>query len=370
MKPLNEGKKKKFNSAFGNMNLTDTELNKYYASLAKTRSEINNCDIIFSLIENMNDKKSFITIKKEYEKKKQKEIRKLKKQNRNEFTSHLINLDNFMSKIQYNEQNQNSDSEFLYNFMNKLKYRNKIFVDRRSSIYSNLSAGKASRRSLPHRDSFFGIANINTDFQINLNKIDDDDDDDSESSKTITSENYNKNLETINNNSRNYRVIRKRNLYENNHLPLFTKTLRPDLFKILTQINKEEKNIERKHNLDLETFYGKKFYHTMSNFDKRDSNLPKLNLIAKKKKKNVYFKDNSKYSYPEVNKIIYKKLGKTDYFELAKKKLLEKYKYEKNEREKARLWAIQQRENEEEESESEKQIVKKSTTIKHSKIEK
>ena len=118
MKPLNEGKKKKFNSAFGNMNLTDTELNKYYASLAKTRSEINNCDIIFSLIENMNDKKSFITIKKEYEKKKQKEIRKLKKQNRNEFTSHLINLDNFMSKIQYNEQTVN---KFLSNVQDYYK---------------------------------------------------------------------------------------------------------------------------------------------------------------------------------------------------------------------------------------------------------
>ena len=369
MKPFQkEKKKKKFESAFGNMNLTDGELNKYYASMAKTRSEIKNYDKIFSLIENMNDIKSFNTIKKELDKKSQKLNRKSRKQNRNEFTSHLINLDNFKEKINYNEHNTNSEIEFLYNFMNKLKNRNKVFVDRRSSIYSNLSAGKASLRNLPHRESFFG--NINTDFQINLNQIDDENED-SNSSKTISSEvKSNKNLETISNNFRKFKIIKKRNLYQNNHIPLYTKTLNPDLFKILTQINKEEKYIEKKQNKDMETIYGKKFYNTMTNFEKRDSNLPKLNSINKKKKKNAYFKDNSKFTYPEVNKIIYKKMGKIDYFEKAKKKLLERYRYEKNEREKARLWAIQQRENEEEESESEKQIVKKSTTIKHSKIEK
>ena len=365
MKPLHREKKKKFESAFGTMDLTNNELNKYYASLSKTRSEIKNYEIIFELIKNMHDPKSFNSIKKEYEKKKEKQERKLRKQNRNEFTSHLINLENFLEKIPYNEHNPNNDSEFLYHFLNKLKNRNKVFIDRRSSIYSNLSAGKASKRNIPHRESFFG--EFNTDFQINLNRIDDDNDDSSSSS----SESYSKkNLETIPNNSRNYRIIKKKNLHINNHIPLFTKTLRPDFYKILKKINKEEKIIERIQNQDMETFYGKKFYHTMSNFDKRDSNLPKINLILKKKKKTAYFKDNSKFSYPEVNKIIYKKMGKTDYFEKAKQKLLEKYKYEKNEREKARLWAIQQREYEEEESEDEKPIVKKSTTIKHTKTEK
>ena len=79
MKPLHKEKKKKFESAFGTMDLTNNELNKYYASLSKTRSEIKNYEIIFELIKNMHDPKSFNSIKKEYEKKKRKTRKKIKK---------------------------------------------------------------------------------------------------------------------------------------------------------------------------------------------------------------------------------------------------------------------------------------------------
>lgn len=353
MKPIiAKNKKKKFESAFGTINLTDGELNKYYISKEKTLSEIKNFDKIFDLIQKINDTKTFNSIKKELEKRKAKLNRKLRNQNRSEFTSHLINLDNYKDKIKYNENNPNNDGEFLYNLMFKLGNRNKIFFDRRSSVYSILSSGKPRKKNIINKENFLDLKNNNNplndsneDFQIDLNPI--------EHSKTDTNFNLKKTC------------MNRKQIYENNHIPLYTKTLRPELFKILTQVNKQERFIERKHQTDLENFHGKKSRTLTYFFDKDE--LPKLNLLSQNKKKVAYFKDNSKFNYPEVNKIIYKEMGKTDYFEIAKKKFIEKYKYEKNEREKARLWAIQQRQllydNEDDDEEESKTIQRKITHV-------
>jgi len=144
-------KGKKFESIFGGNNriiMMDSYLNKCYISHMKKQDHIRQEKTIIDLIEQLDNKKVFNSLKEDYLKEKMKISKGYylnRKDKKKDYFSNLINLENYKEKLlnQY-KSNNNPEGEFLYSLMNYLGCRTKkVFVKKVNKNIEILSKFKS-----------------------------------------------------------------------------------------------------------------------------------------------------------------------------------------------------------------------------------
>lgn len=143
-------KGKKFESIFGGNNriiMMDSYLNKCYISHMKKQDHIRQEKRIIDLIEKLDNKKAFNSLKEDYLKEKMKiskgyylNINDKKK----DYFSNLINLENYKEKLLNQYKSNNPEGEFLFSLMNFLGCRTKkVFVKKVNKKIEFLSKFKS-----------------------------------------------------------------------------------------------------------------------------------------------------------------------------------------------------------------------------------
>ena len=144
-------KGKKFESIFGGTNriiMMDSYLNKCYISHMKKQDHIRQEKRIIDLIEKLDNKKVFNSLREDYLKEKMKISKGYYlniKDKKKDYFSNLINLENYKEKLlnQY-KSNNNPEGEFLYSLMNCLGCRTKkVFVKKVNKNIEILSKFKS-----------------------------------------------------------------------------------------------------------------------------------------------------------------------------------------------------------------------------------
>ena len=144
-------KGKKFESIFGGTNriiMMDSYLNKCYISHMKKQDHIRQEKRIIDLIEQLDNKKVFNSLREDYLKEKKKISKGYylnKKDKKKDYFSNLINLENYKEKLlnQY-KSNNNPEGEFLFSLMNFLGCRTKkVFVKKVNKNIEILSKFKS-----------------------------------------------------------------------------------------------------------------------------------------------------------------------------------------------------------------------------------
>ena len=144
-------KGKKFESIFGGTNriiMMDSYLNKCYISHMKKQDHIRQEKRIIDLIEKLDNKKVFNSLREDYLKEKMKISKGYYlniKDKKKDYFSNLINLENYKEKLlnQY-KSNNNPEGEFLYSLMNYLGCRTKkVFVKKVNKNIEILSKFKS-----------------------------------------------------------------------------------------------------------------------------------------------------------------------------------------------------------------------------------
>ena len=288
---------KKYISIFGPDNIINSDIKRSKILLSKNQNIIKNYDKTFIMIEKLNDNKSYFALKRELNNEMKKNQKK-KKFVGNEFSKHHLNLKNFKYLINEQHDKQNDDEKFMYNFMNHLENRKKPKKKiRYSQIFDNLSKNSRNlkRRSIisPLKENYThtNILSNNTLFSFNSTTANE------------TNENFfNKN-----------KIKKNKDKY-----PLFYKSLNKKLLNILNIAKNKENLIEisdKKLKDDI------KYNKTENNFYNKFTDKNKTKL----EQKNLYFKDNSKFNYPIINKKLYQEMGKIDFFEKTKIGFVDEY---------------------------------------------
>ena len=142
-------KGKKYESIFGNNKIVimDSHLNKYYISQIRKQENIKQEKKILELIEKLDNQKAFNVLREDYLKEKYKISKGYylkKKENKKDYFSNLINLDNYKEKLLNENKSSNAEGEFLKSLMSYLGNRpKKIIVNKKNKKIELLSQFKS-----------------------------------------------------------------------------------------------------------------------------------------------------------------------------------------------------------------------------------
>ena len=142
-------KGKRFESIYGDNRVVkmDSHLNKYYISHMKKQDYIGQEKKIIEIIEKLDNKKVFNVLKEDYLKEKLKISKGYylkKRDNKKEYFTNLINLENYKDKLINKNKTNNGDIEFLGTLMDYLGCRpKKIIVKKNNKKIEYLSKFKS-----------------------------------------------------------------------------------------------------------------------------------------------------------------------------------------------------------------------------------
>lgn len=298
MSKLKERNNKK---AFKTFDLEDINMNKCYNELQKKQNEILSSEKVFAIIEKLSDNKSIFTIKKELEPQKKNTT---KKKFEDPFKKQFINVDNYKTLIPNPDDKSNPDNQLLFSFFSHMLNKGRRPA-RRSSVFSYMSPTRSPRRQTQANIQMLPSQTI--------------------SSNMFTTENFfgATTAETFMKTEENEPTMDKKRRQS-----YYKKRLHGKQLEILNMAQKEKDEIDS---------FGHKISRTMRNFyldennsktvsqKSRNKTNKKINTITNDRK----YKDNSKYFFPLINKVIYEEKKKEDYFEKAKDSLVMKYKVDK-----------------------------------------
>ena len=156
-------KGKKFESIYGDNKIIpmDSYLNKHYISQMKKQDYIRQEKKILEIIEKLDNKKAFNVLKDDYLKERLKISRGYylnQKNNKKEYYTNLVNIDNYKEKLLTQNKSNNSEGDFLVSLMNCLGCRPKKVIIRKKdkkiellSKYKSFSQRKKQQENIKEK---------------------------------------------------------------------------------------------------------------------------------------------------------------------------------------------------------------------------
>ena len=276
--------------AFKNLPIAEFNREKCTSTLQRTQYDIFNYDLVFNMIENMGDNRSYFALKNELFGDKKK---KHKKNMDHLFKKRVYNIENFKEMIPDPNDKSSPNEQILFNIFSKIEEKQHKRNNNTSSIFSNSSliSPRQGTGAVTKTTKFFGS----------------------------TAETFGNTLPSTTMNNTAY--CQSEEEEKKTSEEAYFKNSLGTRFK--TIINIAERSKEG----------AEKLGSTISCWRRGRSEdiIAKQKKLAEEARKKKYFnKDKSLYSFPLINKIIYKEKKKKDYFETAKKELYQKYIEAKN----------------------------------------